>query len=261
MNFKALWLIARSVLIEAIRRKEIYAIVLVTVLLIGSVMTVRFFNDPGIVKFYRETALWLMSLATSITVIVLAARQLPREFQQRTIYPLLAKPIARPTFLLGKLLGVMLSAGFCFGLFMLVFVGGVKYLGQDLPWGLFLQFVYLQFILFLVLATLSFLLSMVLNLDAAITVALLYLLASSVITRVITFLYGYADPFGKVVLTIFNYAVPQLSVFDLSKKTVHAEGMWEPVGFSMMALVTGYGLFWVAVYFFLSYLAFRRRPL
>jgi ABC-type transport system involved in multi-copper enzyme maturation permease subunit len=141
---KPVWLIARTVLLEAIRRKEIYAIVLVSVLLLGAVMTVDFFGIKGLTKFYREVALKLMSTATAFTVVILAARQLPREFENRTIHPLLARPIGRATFLLGKLLGVLLAAGFCFGLFMSVFVAGSFYLEATVPGVLFAQYIFLH---------------------------------------------------------------------------------------------------------------------
>ncbi|HEY8240633.1 MAG TPA: hypothetical protein VIH35_04260, partial [Kiritimatiellia bacterium] len=96
-----IWLISKTVLIEAVRRKEIYVVVLAASLMIGLVMTLDFFSLEGLVKFYREVALSVTSVATALTVLVLATRQLPREFEHRTIYPLLAKPISRLSFLAG----------------------------------------------------------------------------------------------------------------------------------------------------------------
>ena len=63
---RAVWLIARTVLIEAIRRREIYAIVALSMLLIGAVMTVDFFQIEGLTKFYRDVALKIMSVATAL---------------------------------------------------------------------------------------------------------------------------------------------------------------------------------------------------
>ncbi len=254
------WLIARSVLIEAVRRKEIYAIVLISTLLIGAVMTVDFFNLEGLTKFYREVALQVMSAATGLTVIVLAARQLPREFENRTIYPLLAKPISRLTFLLGKLLGVMLAAAFCYGLFMLVFILGTFYLGGEIPVGLFLQFLYLQMLKMLLLAALSFWLSMVVNLDAAIALGVIFFFASSVMTNAFTLLYPFADPFGQGTITVLNYALPQLALLDLTEKTVHSE-FWPPLNLGTMFALTAYAGFYILVFFGAAWYCFRRRPL
>lgn len=248
-------------MIEAVRRREIYAIVLVTVLLIGAVMAVDFFGLDGLEKFYREVALKVMGTATALTAIVLAARQLPREFRNRTIYPLMARPITRWTFLAGKFLGVLCASVFCLFLFLSVYLAGTFYLGQGVPWGLFLQYIYLQIILLAILATLCFWLSLLLNLDAAITIGVLFYLASSTLTSIMTEIYSVADPAARVMLVGLNYLIPNLNVFDLSEKAVHAGELWGPIGWATMAAVTAYGIFWAAAYFGLALLWFRRREL
>lgn len=257
---RKVWLIARGILIEAVRRREIYAIVLISTLLIGAVMTVNFFNITGLYKFYREVALNIMSTATALTVIVLAARQLPREFESRTIYPLLAKPVSRATFLAGKLLGIMLAAAFCFAIFMAIYVAGVIHLGGNLPIMLFTQYIYLQMLKLLILATLSFWLSMLVNLDAAITLGVVFMLASSVLTAALSYIYEFVSPVGQIVLKVLNYGIPQLTLLDLSGKTVHAE-IWPPLEAPIMLALTAYALFFASLYFALSMLWFRRRAL
>lgn len=260
MKLRAVWLIGKSVLIESVRRREIYAIVLLACLIIGTVMTLDFFGLEGLTKFYRETALNIMSTATALTVIVLAARQLPREFTNRTIYPLLAKPVSRSAFLLGKLLGVMLAAAFCLALFMAVYVAGSLYLHGAIPWALFAQYVYLQLLAMLVLATLGFWLSMVLNLDAAVTIAVIFYITASTYTSVTTYIYHLVGPLQRGLLLVLNYALPQFTLFDLSEKTVHDE-IWRPLSFGLMSQLTLYGCAFAAVYFALAMFAFRRRPL
>jgi len=258
----AQWLIARSVLIEAVRRREIYALVLISTLVIGALMTVDFFKLEGISKFYREIALQIMSSATALTVIVLAARQLPREFETRTIYPLLAKPISRLAFLNGKLLGVMLAALFCFTLFMGIYLLGVWYLGDTVPALLFLQYIYLQLLKMLILATLSFWLSMVVNLDAAITMGVIYFATASVMMNAFTFIYPEADPLGKWLLIFLTWAMPQLDVLNLTEKAVHAsDNLWEPLSLTIMLMLTAYALVYAGFFHALAYITFRRRPL
>lgn len=256
---KIYW-IAKSVLIEAVRRKEIYAIVLISVLIIGAVMSVDFFNLEGIEKFYREIALQVMSTATALTVIVLSARQLPREFETRTIYPLLAKPVSRFQFLFGKLLGVMLAAIFCFAIFMTIYILGVIYLKGEVPVGLFVQYLWLQIMMLLVISTMSFWLSLKLNLDAAITISSLLYVTASVISTLTTMIYDSIGPIQQWVIKLIIYVLPQLSLFDLSEKTIHAD-QWGPVSAKTLTMVTGYGLVYTVIFFSLALLSFRRRPL
>ena len=260
MNARAMGLIAKGVLVESTRRRELYVIVLMACLLIGFVMTLDFFGLEGLTKFHREVALKVMGVSTALAVIVLAARQLPREIENRTIYPLLARPISRLDFLLGKLLGVLLAGMFCFGLFMAVYVGGALRLGVEVPWGLFLQHIYLQLILILVIASLSFLLSMLLNLDAAIAIGVIFLLVSSTYSSILVYLYEFAGGIGQRCLLALNYAIPQIVLFDLSEKAVHAD-VWAPLPLHVLAALSGYGLAFVGLYLALTVLLFRRKAL
>jgi ABC-type transport system involved in multi-copper enzyme maturation permease subunit len=257
---RRVWLIGRSVLLEALRRREIYVLVMVASLLIGLVFTLDFFHLEGLTKFHREISLKIMSTSVALMVIVLASRQLPREFAARTIYPLLARPVSRMEFLLGKLLGVMLSAVFGYLLFMGIYTLGRIYMGGDIPWAILVQYIYLQLLQMLVLACLGFALSMMLNLDAAISIGFLLFFFASTLSTSITYLYAYATETTRMVLTALVYAVPQLSLFDLSEKAIHVE-IWDPLSFGTMLALTLYGLVFAVLYFAGAAWLFRRRAL
>ena len=260
MSVRAIGCIARSVLIEAVRRKEVYVVVLVSTIVIGGAMTLNFFEVEGLTKFYREIALKTMSVATALTVIVLASRQLPREFENRTIYPLLARPISRGEFLTGKLVGVLLAGGFCLGLFMAVYLTGSLYLGGAIPWLLFGQYIYLQVVMLTILATLCFWLSMVFNLDAAIAIGALCYIFASLLTSVSIYIYDFAGTIGQWALKAFTFLLPQLVLFDLSGKAVHAD-LWPPLSASVMTQLTLYGATFAVVYYAMAALCFRRKTL
>lgn len=259
-SFRNISLIAKSILLEAVRRKEVYVVVFLACLIIGLVMTMDFFQISGITKFYREVALKVMSLSTGLMVALLSARQLPREFKNRTIYPLLAKPISRNTFLLGKLFGVMAAAVFCFALFMAVYLVGSWYLGGEVPWVLFLQYIYLQMLMMAVLATLSFLLSMTMTLSAATTVVVLLFILSSTVTSATTFVYYTLDQAGQWVILFLTYLIPQFALFDLSAKAVHSQ-QWDPLSLKVLISLTVYAGIYCGVFFLGSSLLFKRRAL
>ena len=252
--------IAWSVLLEAVRRKDVYLLIALCFGLIGLTLTIDFFGMGHLAKFYRETALYLMGTFTALAVILLAVRQLPREFEHRTIYPLLARPVSRATFILGKALGVGLAAVFCYLLFMLVFIPGLYSIGGDLAWGLFGQHVYLQLLQMVVLTAACFLLSLSFTPDAALTLALLLYFAAGLISHISVTLYELSDAVGRLLLQVLNYALPQLALFDLSGKVLHSE-LWPPLGFQTMAELTGYALVYALVFGAGSYWLFRRRPL
>lgn len=257
---RAAFLVARSVLLEAVRRKEMYAIVLVATLIIGAAGTTRFFSMEGLDKFFREVAVQIGQIATALAVITLAARQLPREFEQRTIYPLLAKPVSRWAFLAGKYMGVLLAGMFCQGLFLLLYLAGVAWIGASPRWWLLLQCVYLHVLALMIIAALSFALSLLCNKDAAMTIAgLLYILGQTY-TTALDFIYDYVPPLVRAGLVVMNFAIPQFALYDLSAKLVHGN-VWQPVpGWVLLALSANAAVF-VFCYLSGAYLLFRRRPL
>ncbi|MBN1868315.1 ABC transporter permease subunit [Candidatus Sumerlaeota bacterium] len=259
------FLIGRTLLYEAWRRREVYAIVLITSIIVGALRFVHFFDIPELSKFYREIALKVMNVTTAATVILLAARQLPREFANRTIYPLLAKPVSRLEFLVGKFLGVVMAGVFCYALFMAVFVTVNATLQVPVEKSLFLQSVYLQILQLSVVASLVFLLSMVLNTDAAITLAAILYLFSQTFMNLTSYLYDYVDRVGQWFLVALMYAVPQITLFDASAKAVHSVNRGETIWHAMPAWVlyalTGYAAAYSCLFLAGAYLLFRRRPL
>ena len=260
MKGRAIRFIAGTVLRESLRRREIYVLVLVACGLIAVILGFDFFGIGGLTKFYREASLKVMGWTTAFAVIVLATRQLPREMENRTIYPLLARPIRRVEFLLGKLVGVLLAGLFCFALFMLIFLLGSLRIQATVPWGLFLQHMYLQLAMLAILSALGFLLSLVVHTDAAITICVLLYALSAVLATVLVHLYAYMDAVGRVLLQILTYAVPQLTLFDLSAKAVHAEA-WSPLSWQIMLSLTLYAVVYTGVYFAGAFVLFRRRAL
>lgn len=265
-NVRCAIVIARSVLLEAVRRKEIYVIVILCCALIGVVMSLDFFGLRGLVKFYREVSLQLMGISCALAVILLATRQLPREFETKTIYPLLARPVGRLTFLLGKGLGVCGAAAFCLGLFMVIYAGGILNLGGDLAWGLFLQHIYLQMLQMALLTAVCFMLSLLLNYDAAMVMAFLFYAASGILSHASLVLYDLTGGTGRALLLLLNYLLPQLVLLDLSGKVIHYEAalrdeLWRPLSIDVMLALSLYALVYTGFFTIVSYQFFRRRPL
>lgn len=261
-TLRQLWLIAWTIFIESVRRKEIYVVVLVALLLILSLRFVRWFDMEGLGKFYRELALMIMNYATGLTVILLAARQFPREFKNRTLYPLLAKPVSRITFILGKFTGVMLGAAFCYALFMVIFVVANVTLKTEFSPIMLVQAIYLQLWGLAVVASLAFLLSIMLNADAAITLSVVLYFGSQMMMNAVTLLSDYLDPIRLKIAIALLYIVPQLTLFDASGRVVHGrEGRFDTMETGALIMMSGYGLFYVVLFLGLTYVLFRRKAL
>jgi len=112
--------IARVTVAETLRKKVLYGIV---VFAVGSVLAATFFSsyEPGeqdvVVK---DIGLTLISMFAGLVVIITAMFLIPEEVERRTIYPLLAKPVRRSEFVVGKFLGVAAPVAISMGAMLLV---------------------------------------------------------------------------------------------------------------------------------------------
>ncbi|MBS0660822.1 MAG: ABC transporter permease subunit [Verrucomicrobia bacterium] len=115
--------IARNTLTELTRQKVFYLLLLFGLLLIGSsVLLVRFsFQDQF--QMLKDISLGAMSIFGSLLAILATAAMLPRDIEERTLYTILAKPVPRVEYVLGKFLGIagmLACALFLMGLLFLL---------------------------------------------------------------------------------------------------------------------------------------------
>jgi Cu-processing system permease protein len=118
----AIQAIAIVVLKEMIRRKDFYVLFVITALITLIMGSVNIFNDASIAGYLKELALLLIWICSVVIAVTTAARQLFAEKENRTIFPLLAKPVSRAQLLLGKFFGCWIATGLALFVFYL-FVG------------------------------------------------------------------------------------------------------------------------------------------
>src|SRR6476620_739993 len=90
---------------ELYRRKDFYVLFVLTALITLIMGSVSFFNDPKIARYLKEIVLLLIWIAALVIAITTTARQIPAERENRTIFPLLAKPVSRGQVITGKFFG------------------------------------------------------------------------------------------------------------------------------------------------------------
>jgi ABC-type transport system involved in multi-copper enzyme maturation permease subunit len=103
--------LAGVVIKELYRRKDFYVLFFLTALITLGLGFVNFFNDDKIVRYVKEICLLLVWVSSLVIAIVTTARQIPAERENRTIFPLLAKPVSRAQVVAGKFLGCWLACG------------------------------------------------------------------------------------------------------------------------------------------------------
>src|SRR5476649_841304 len=106
---------------ELFRRKDFYVLFVLTAVITVAAGMVNFFYDPKIVRYVKDLCLLLIWVASLLVALTTTARQIPAERENRTIFPLLAKPVTRWQVIVGKFLGCWLATGSALVVFYVFF--------------------------------------------------------------------------------------------------------------------------------------------
>ena len=99
--------ITTNTLTDLTRQKVFHFLLIFALLLIGSSVVLARFTFQQEFQILKDVALGAMSIFTSLLAILATARLIPQEIDDHTIYAVLAKPVPRFEYLLGKLFGVL----------------------------------------------------------------------------------------------------------------------------------------------------------
>lgn len=93
---------------ELVRLKVFYFLVIFALLVIGNSFFLARFSFEAEFQMLKDIALGAMSIFSSLIAILAASGLLPKDMEDRTIYTILAKPVSRTEYLLGKLAGLLM---------------------------------------------------------------------------------------------------------------------------------------------------------
>jgi hypothetical protein len=114
--------IASNTLLELVRLKVFYFMLLFALLIIGSSAFTSKFSFQEQFQVLKDVSLGAMSIFTWLLAVLATAMLLPKDIEDRTLYTILAKPVPRFEYLLGKFLGVLLLLFIALSLMSAVFV-------------------------------------------------------------------------------------------------------------------------------------------
>lgn len=257
--FNRIWAVATVVLREMVRRKDFYVLFILTVLITLLMASVTVFNDPRIARYLKEVCLLLIWLSSLVIAITTAARQIPAEKESRTIFPLLAKPLTRGQFILGKFLGCWLACGLALLCFYVFF--GVLSASREEHWHVlnWLQAVALHWLALGVVTAFTLLGSLVFAAPSSngtivfvVTAGLLFF--GRHLNKVAL---GLAEPLHSLVYGLY-FALPHLEWFDVRDLVIHNQ---PPIEWGVWLFAVVYALAWMAFALALACAKFRRAAL
>ena len=124
------WAIGRNTLTDLVRQKVFYFLLIFGLLVIGNSAFIAKLSFQEQFQMLKDISLGAMSVFSSLLAILATANFLPKDMEDRTIYTILAKPVPRHCYLLGKLCGILALLAIAIMLMSGLFLG-VLWLGES----------------------------------------------------------------------------------------------------------------------------------
>ena len=243
---------------ELCRRKDFYVLFVLTALITITMASMSFFNEAKIVRAVKELCLLLIWVSSLVIAVTTAARQIPVERENRTLFPLLAKPVTRAQVILGKFWGCWLATGLTLLVFYLFFV--VIGATRDGQWPIAASFQALTlhwFMLGIVIAmtALGSLVFAAPSSNNTITFVLVLgiLLLGRHLNKVALRL---DEPLQTIAYAIY-YVIPHLELYDVRDLLVHN---WGSIPWLVWLGAIGYAAVYAGLFLFGACLIFQRKP-
>jgi ABC-type transport system involved in multi-copper enzyme maturation permease subunit len=256
---KNIFAVAGVVIKELYRRKDFYVLFILTVLVCLIMASVNIFHDKQIVRYLKELCLLLIWISSLVIAITTTARQIPAEREQRTLLPLLAKPLTRTQLIFGKFLGCWLACGLVLICFYVFF--GALAASREHVWPLvnYFQAAFLHWIALGVVVALALLGSLVFAAPSS-NSTICFVIIATILTvgrYLDAIALAQAEPFRSIIYAVY-FAIPHVEIpFEMRNLIVHD---WPLVGWNFVGLEVLYLLAYTMIFLVAACLVFRRKP-
>ncbi len=246
--------IALNTFKEVLRDKVFYNLFVFALLMIGSALLLGTLTIGEQGKIVKDIGLASIELFGVLIAIFVGVGLVSREIEKRTIYTIIAKPVHRYQFLLGRYAGLVLTmwvnTAVMFAAFsVILMIGGLT------PDAGIVEAVGLISVSQLVVLSMAMLFSTF----TTPTLSGIFTLALYVIGQLASELKAMSEKLSgvaaKELIAGLYYLIPNLAVFNVKGEAVH--GL--PIAPEYLAMAVGYGLSYAALMLLMSCMIFQRR--
>ena len=243
--------------VELWRRNDVFALLVLAVALMVPLSMASPFGASGASRYLDEVALLLIWGFSLFIALGTGSRLFPPEFDSRTIYPLLSKPISRGALLVGKYFGAVAASWSALLLFYALFAGCVLLRDGGMSAELLQGFVLHAAFVALAVAV-SLFGSLIVTPSANLTLSAVALVSMFFFGRKLPEYAGSVSaPLSWLVDAV--YAVgPHAEFFDMRQRLIHG---WGPVDAVVFCTVLLYAAAYVAALLGFAALALKRKRL
>ena len=254
---------------EGTRNRSFYGISLLALLLMGASFFISGMVIRDVGKVAVDMALSTVSFAGLLLVLFVGIDLMAKDLDKRTIYMVLARPISRQQYIVGKLLGISLlvvGTVFLLSIFAAISISAIKWANPDyfprFSWGLvFLAEAFIAVSLIL-LSAMSFLFASV---SSTSFLTLILTIMSYIIGHSLSSVKALVEAPQAAGITVSPLTVklvqaayflfPNLSLFDIKMQAAH--GLSLPMTYIIWTLC--YGIVYICLVILFAALLFRKK--
>jgi len=241
---------------ESVRDKVLITLIIFAVLVMGSARIIQPLALGEEAKIIKDLGLSAITLFCVLIAILVGGRIVYREVEKRTIYIMLAKPVRRWEFILGKYLGLMAVLVVSLVVMTAAFYVILLVLGVGAPLYLLLAVLMTLFELAILTAVAVLFSSFSTPITGAVFTFAVYFVGH--MSRDLKLLAAISpSPVVKAVSYLFYYVLPNLANFNIRPEVVYGV----PLGPSALLLPGLYALVYTATVLLISAAVFNRAGL
>lgn len=253
---RSMMVLARHSVKALIRKKDFYVFFLLLLVMLAFLLSENFFGIGDISRYIKDVGYFCLWLFSFIIAVTFSAKQLPEEFDSKTVYPLLAKPVSRAHLLIGRFLGSLLASSLAFSLFYVFYCCIASLRGEGIAVSLMIQSYMLGVCFMGLTCAISILLSLLFTYSAAIAFSFILYFAVVWFTDALRIMTISSHGIGSVFMNVIYYIIPHYEFYDMRIRLAHA---WEPLPPWAFFAIVAYTLVYVLIALFISYGRLKKR--
>lgn len=250
---KSVALIAKMSLLENSRKQVFHVMCLLMLAIISSSTLLSIFTEGVKIKILQDLCMTTISFGGAVLSVALGCTAIPNDLESRNIHPLLARPVTRVQYVLGKYLGTLITV--LSGVMVMAFIFAFLIFSytQKLDPALFTAMLF-TFLEVAVIAAFTTAISTVAS--PAITAAVSFLVYLSGTIKIGYFgslLQRTANPFIRNIFRVIYHLLPNLECFNMKDLLIHSDTI--PVHYMVTVLL--YGFCYIAFVLLLGIVCFK----
>jgi ABC-type transport system involved in multi-copper enzyme maturation permease subunit len=247
--------VAANAFRESVRERVLYNLVFFAILMTLSGLLLREMSIRQDEKLIKDLGLASIEIFGILIALFVGVSLVSKEIEKRSLYPLLAKPLGRGEFLVGRFLGL--------GLTLLVNVVTMAagmlatlWLTSGVPDPALLKAVYATYLSLLLIVAIAVLFSSLASTTTA-AIATFCVVVAGRYSDVIRGMTNVLPDAPRLLIDVLYYGLPNFRNFDLKDRVVYGD----TVAAADLGLLTLYAALYGVLALGLALLAFRRRDL